>query len=165
MNPSYQSRLNFLLEKESLTKIFFGLTAIKILVTWILSAVVSFFDETLLFTPIDNKPPFVVFCATVLFAPFFETFIFQYGVFAIGERYKVHTNWLVVISTILFGFSHYYNLAYIFATLISGLFYAYFFAKIKWRGSTFIAYLFISLIHACNNLFGWCIMMIQQWPE
>ena len=154
-------QLEKFLERGSLYKVFFSATLIKILLTWILSAIISIYDETLLSNPIDNESSLFVFCVTILVAPLIETFLFQYSVFAIGDKYKAHTNLSIAVSTLLFGLAHHYNMVYVFATLLSGLFYAYLFAKIKRRESGFMACLIVALIHACNNLFGWCIIMIQ----
>lgn len=156
----YLVQLSNFLETGSLSKVFFFATLNKILLTWILSAIISIYDETLLSNPIDNESPFFGFCVTILVAPLIETFLFQYSVLAIGDKYKAPTNLSIAVSALLFGLAHHYNMVYIFATLLSGFFYAYLFAKIKRRESGFMACLFVASIHACNNLYGWCIMMI-----
>lgn len=89
---------------------------------------------------------------TCILGPFFETLIFQSLVKFILQKIKGLKNnkiIIILISSILFGADHYYNIAYIFKAFISGIFYAYSYTLYKDKDQHPI--LVVTIIHSLHN--------------
>lgn len=104
------------------------------------------------FIDLMKNDPITYILVLVIIAPFLETLIFQALVIEIVLKVnKKAVKWAIVLSALVFGLAHSYNIFYVFATFIIGLFYAwlYVFFKLHRKEN---AFLFVSLIHLTNNL-------------
>ncbi|WP_165799102.1 CPBP family glutamic-type intramembrane protease [Sphingobacterium corticibacter] len=115
------------------------------------------FDESLLRNPIEDNAKCVIFFITLLIAPFFETFIFQYLVFYFGRMFRQKKITTILLSTLFFALAHQYNLIYFFVTVVAGAYYACTFFYIEKKSSNFTSFLFVSLLHALNNFIAFII--------
>lgn len=93
------------------------------------------------------------FFSVVVLAPLFETFLFQYMVFVLLSKMKIIGNssfLIIIISSLLFGISHWYSFAYVVMASFIGvvLMYAYLFYSSKPSK----AFWSVVLIHALHNL-------------
>lgn len=145
-------KLEYFFNKVSLQKLFCLLLCIKLLITGFLSFVVTAIDDKLLHNPIEESDNYAVFFVSVLFAPFIETLIFQSLIFYLGRKFTLSDSLIILLSTLLFALTHQYNLVYFLVTVFSGFFYAYTFLYLSKRENNFTAFLFVSSIHAVNNL-------------
>jgi hypothetical protein len=132
-----------------------------LVITGLLSVVVTAIDEKLLHNPIEESANYIIFFVSVLFAPFIETLIFQSLIFYIGRKFNLNDSLIILLSTLLFAFTHQFNLAYFLVTVISGFFYAYTFLYLSKRENNFTAFLFVSAIHAVNNLVAFSVDYIS----
>jgi len=146
------SKFEYFFKTVNLPKLFCLLALSKLLITGFLSLVVTSIDEKLLSNPIDESSNYVVFFVSVLFAPFIETLIFQSLIFSVGRKFNLKDSLIIFLSTILFASIHYYNLAYFLVIVFLGFFYSFTFSYISKRENNFTAFLFVSSIHAVNNL-------------
>lgn len=145
-------KIEYFFKTVNLPKLFCLLALSKLLITGLLSFVVTSIDERLLSNPIDESSSYVVFFVSVLFAPFIETLIFQSLIFSVARKFNLKDSLIILLSTMLFASIHYYNLAYFLVMIFSGFFYSYTFSQISNRENNFTAFLFVSSIHAANNL-------------
>jgi uncharacterized protein len=91
----------------------------------------------------------------LIIGPFIETIIFQtFTIFIVQNILKIfnikYSVIPIVISGLLFGISHWYNLPYIILMSIRGVIYAWFFIIIQKRPEN--ATLIIFIVHSLNNL-------------
>ncbi|MBP3943807.1 CPBP family intramembrane metalloprotease [Sphingobacteriaceae bacterium WQ 2009] len=142
-------------DKLDLTALFFVFLAIKFFLSWLFGQIIYSVFPNKLSHPLSEAPAYEFFTAIVLFAPIFETFIFQFLFFYLGEKLKLKSSFIVIISAVLFAISHHTSLAYIVLTLFSGLFYNIIYLKIKNKYKAGIAFLFIVGIHALYNFVVW----------
>lgn len=85
-----------------------------------------------------------------ILVPIIETFFFQYLIINICKKYIKNKNWLIIIiSSLFFAFSHYYNVIYIFYMFIVGFFLAY--TYILYEKKCFHPFLVVTIIHALRN--------------
>ena len=139
-------KINLLFKRYGIGPIFFACIIVKI---------ISFLFSDPLEHSISTLPAYEAFAAAVLFTPFFETFIFQFLLFYAGEKWKLKNSQIIIISSILFAISHNSSLAYVILALLSGIFYNSVYFKIKEKYGTYIAYFFITGIHAIYNCLVW----------
>ena len=85
----------------------------------------------------------------LIVAPLFETYIFQDGVFKILKG-KMRDSFIIFISALLFGLSHFYDLFYTMNTFLIGLVFAV--AYRNWEGNNINKFWMIVIIHAMYNL-------------
>jgi len=97
-------------------------------------------------------PLIIFFLITVIFVPFMETLIFQ-GLIIELIRLKVKKTarfgLSIILSALLFGLSHPYNLYYIIITFLSGLFLALSYYLCLYRKQSSI--LTVMIIHGVLN--------------
>lgn len=148
-------QIEYFFKTVSLQNLFFLLVFGKLFITGLLSYLVTVIDEKYLHNPIEEEPNYMVFFASVLFAPFIEALLFQSLIFYLGKKFRLKNSLIIVVSTLAFALTHHYNLIYFSVTIFSGLFYACTYSYISKRESTFIAFFFVSSIHAINNLTAW----------
>jgi hypothetical protein len=89
------------------------------------------------------------FFITVIIVPVIETFLFQYLIFTILDYYKIDKKYIILISGIIFGFTHYYSPFYIFYTIIVGFLYAYIYLLCQLRKE--YPFLIVLMIHGLYN--------------
>lgn len=76
----------------------------------------------------SNGPEAGAWIATVLVAPFFETFLFQRLPFNLMQNWSLTRNkygLYILVSSVIFGLCHYYSLQYMIITFAGGLVLAY----------------------------------------
>lgn len=89
---------------------------------------------------------------TCILAPFWETLKYQAFIIYVLQEIKIIKNnniVIILISAILFGSMHYYNVAYIFTASIAGIFLAYSYVVYKDKDQHPIWV--VTIIHALNN--------------
>lgn len=101
-----------------------------------------------------------VLFASVILAPVFETFIYQFSVIKIIGWLMKNTIWsffiAIPVSAFLFALSHPFSIYYQINTLLVGLLYATIFFIAQYR-KDWPAFLVVIVLHASWNLFA-CIM-------
>lgn len=157
-----KSQIEYFFKTVSLQNLFFLLVFGKLFITGLLSYLVTVIDKKYLHNPIEEEPNYTVFLASVLFAPFIETLLFQSLIFYLGKKLRLRNPLIIAVSTLAFAITHHYNLIYFSATIFSRFFYAYTYSYISKRESTFIAFLFVSPIHTINNLTAWLLDILSQ---
>lgn len=110
-------------------------------------------------TQFDELSPAALLFGAVFFAPIIETFIFQFGVIEIGikilERIRdLSIHWFVpgIVSALLFGLAHQYNLNYVLVTFLMGLLLAGIYYYTRQRFGASMAFVMCSAVHGLNNL-------------
>ena len=105
---------------------------------------------------------FEVFLISVIFGPLIETFIYQFLIIEILSKFKVNTNIIIGISTIIFALSHNYNIIYILVIIFPGVLYAsyYIYLKVEKKHSPF---LMIFVLHALSNLVAFVLDDVLGW--
>lgn len=89
---------------------------------------------------------------TCILAPFWETLKYQAFIIYVLQQIKIIKNnniVIILISAILFGAMHYYNIAYIFTASIIGIFLAYSYVLYKDKDQHPIWV--VTVIHALHN--------------
>lgn len=97
-----------------------------------------------------------------IFAPFVETFLFQYLPFILVNRLFNHKNrffFYLIISSPIFGYMHDYNIFYFFIGCLVGFILSFFFYIAKLRKQS--ALLQVTIIHALNNLLALLITIFR----
>ncbi|MFP4621479.1 MAG: CPBP family intramembrane glutamic endopeptidase [Bacteroidales bacterium] len=101
-----------------------------------------------------------VLFASVLLAPIFETFIYQFSVIKLFRWIVKKTLWnfsiAIPVSAVLFSISHSYSIYYQINTFLIGILYAVIFYLAQYR-KDWPAFLVVVVLHASWNLFA-CIM-------
>ncbi len=99
--------------------------------------------------PFSNTSVFSKLLVTVLFAPILETFIFQHLIISAFYS-KKNLKFIVFISALLFGLSHFYNLAYVINTFFTGIVLAL--SYILWNYKKINAFWGTAIIHSLHNM-------------
>jgi len=109
-------------------------------------------------TLFDNKPMFVKFILFIIMGPFLETIIFQYLPYQIlanllkGRNKKII---IIIISALLFSFTHWYGIFYFLYALVIGLILMFSYLSRLEKGDSFQA---ILIIHTLFN----CIVFLER---
>ena len=99
----------------------------------------------------------------IIIAPIIETLLFQFGVFKLMQLNKftrdkyVH---YIIISSLLFGLEHWYNLRYIIFAFSAGLPLAY--TYYLYHKNPIKAFRFTALVHSLHNLTGLLIFYFRR---
>ena len=144
-----------LFNRLNLAPLFFICLVIKFILSGLFGKIVSLLFPNQLEHSISKLPPYESFAAAIVFAPFFETLIFQLLLFFAGEKLRLSNSHIVIISSILFALSHHTSFAYVVVALLSGLFYNIVYLHIKEKYETVVAFFFIVGIHAIYNFVVW----------
>lgn len=123
----------------------------------VISVIFNFFlgEEVFEIDSLKEASLTVIFLATVILAPLIETFIFQFliieGTLRVLKKSSFKKYIAAVLSALLFGLTHYYNIYYIGYAFLSGIIFAgiYFYAKGR-KGLN--PYWVVVSIHAVGNL-------------
>lgn len=95
----------------------------------------------------------------ILFAPLFETFIYQFSIIELAHTYikKYYTNYIAIfISATLFAFSHLYNIHYFIYSFLIGVNFALIYIVAKKRKDVNPVLLLFS-VHSITNSIGFTI--------
>ena len=105
----------------------------------------------------SNIPAYQILLIIVI-APLLETAIFQSSIIKLSRVFIKNNLIVIVISSFLFGLSHYYNLSYVFRTILIGFFLSLFYTIMHKKRSS--AFLRTVLLHSCWNLFTLALSLI-----
>lgn len=96
--------------------------------------------------------------------PIVETLIFQTLIFYLCEEMikdkKIKFFIFIIIASILFGFSHFYNYYFIVSALVSGIILSYSFLDFYKRFNIFSATIGVSIVHSLSNFLIYIIKLI-----
>lgn len=90
---------------------------------------------------------------TSIIVPIIETFIFQFGIIRILEKFEITKNkpvFMILISAIVFSLNHTYSYAYILDTFLVGVLLAYSFLIYANKNKN--PFLVVCVIHSVRNL-------------
>lgn len=86
----------------------------------------------------------------IIFAPFFETFIFQSCITKLAFKFIKSSKIVSIVSAMLFAFAHLYSLKIFIEGFVVGLIFVYYYLSLKKIGKD--AFLLVSLIHMIINI-------------
>jgi membrane protease YdiL (CAAX protease family) len=92
---------------------------------------------------------FKIILMGVLLAPIIETFIFQ-KLFFDFLRHKIKVRFIILISALCFGFSHFYDLVYVINTFFIGIILSIAYAL--WKKKNITPFWIVVIIHLLHNL-------------
>lgn len=87
-----------------------------------------------------------------MITPLVETFLYQYlpiNILGKSEKLLERSYVIIIVSAILFGLAHTYDIVYVFRTFIIGLFLAY--TYVIYQKKSFSPFLMVCIIHAIQN--------------
>lgn len=94
---------------------------------------------------------FYVAAVGCVLAPIIETFIFQFSIIRIAKTtFGLSSFKAIILSSILFGLSHYYNIYYVFFAFLVGIVLSYAFIVRDFEGGK--GFFMVLLLHALRNL-------------
>jgi membrane protease YdiL (CAAX protease family) len=91
---------------------------------------------------------FLLFCVIV---PPIETYFFQKLFYDYFVKHKKSKVLLIVLSSVVFGFFHFYSISYVIIAALNGVLLIY--TYIIWQEHKISKYLIVTVIHAFHNLF------------
>ncbi len=100
----------------------------------------------------------------VIIAPIIETLIFQHLVFLIFRKWihiKNKYGWAILVSSILFGLGHMYNVIYIIFAFLQGLTLAY--CYYFYKRNIVKAFWSTAIVHAIHN--GMVVLVAVNFPD
>lgn len=114
------------------------------------SVIANYFNPELTSTGLRFSSLIEEFIIVVIVAPILETIIFQYLIIETLLNLKLATLPCVIISALLFGVSHWYNLAYVIVLTIVGFIFAYYYVALRHQ-SYYNKLTLVILLHALSN--------------
>ena len=106
---------------------------------------------------VDHFEKLGQFFLSVALGPLFETFVFQFSIIQIVRLLIKKAKWAMLISVplsaLLFSLNHYYFPAYMVATFLTGLIYAFAYYIARYRRDL-PAFLVVAILHSFWNLFA-----------
>lgn len=147
-----QRKLDHYLKSKSYINLFFLFFVVKLTFLTVTSIIATKIDPNLTANPIDGENIIYIFAMLVIVAPVLETFIFQSAVIEVGFEFKLRRRLLVLISSLLFAFSHYYNWVYVGIMFFIGFIFAYSYMIVRSKFDITKATLFVISLHAMSNL-------------
>lgn len=142
------------LENKKIIQFFFLLLLFKITNGYIFSYINNrFFNlENAIFEKFSENE--ILFIA-VVFAPIFETLIFQFFLYRLLNQIGIkNTLIIIILMSVAFSQAHWYHWLYVVATFISGLILNYFYLYIHKKKNELIAVLLTIALHSSYNLYG-----------
>lgn len=142
------------LENKKIIQFFFLLLLFKIFNGYIFNYLNNtvFHLENAIFEKIPENEMFFL---AVVFAPIFETLIFQLFLFRLLNKMRIkNTLIIVILMSVAFSQAHWYHWLYVVATFINGLFLNYFYLYIHKKKNELIAVLLTIVLHSSYNLYG-----------
>ena len=149
------------LKLTQLTKTNFVFSAILLCLvfSYIISYAMHLFNpETLDIDYLNNKSIPVKFILTVIVTPIIETLIYQYAIIEIVFRIlkSNKTTIAILLSSVIFGLSHFYSITYITATFILGLLFSCVYVIARKRNDV-NPYWLLTVIHGSINLMAFIV--------
>lgn len=129
--------------------LFFVLTSVSLSYFFLLVAFLTNQPEAFNRVDLDHLNTQESFWLIVLFAPLFETFIFQFSIIKLLKFLFNNYYFGIIISAILFGINHSFSVLYIINATLLGILFGYVFVlSIRRNGFPFWT---VFLIHALVN--------------
>jgi hypothetical protein len=150
MRRAYQTFNGFLLARSYLFQV--AIFYLSSFLFAIVSLPLLFLADEIAKDKHSGPNPTHIFTALIV-APVVETLIFQLLIFKIFERAELGEKkylWIILISSFLFGLSHFYSFDYIIVTIFKGFVFAYTFYF--YRTNSTKAFWTTTLIHCMHNL-------------
>lgn len=107
---------------------------------------------------------FETFIFAIIIAPLFETLFFQFLIiYQTFESYKgrFQKQIAILISSLAFGLSHFYNFYYFLFAIVGGYLLAFNFCYFKGKTNYFSAIFYILIIHALSNFYVFLIKTFE----
>ncbi len=145
--------------KISLKKFILFSILINLLIAFCISFIMSFLEEGVFDIDfLKNKSLAFIFILTVIIVPIIETFLFQFLIIEICIRFLKKKKEIIAIltSALIFSICHYYNFLYIISIFFLGIVFSSFYILAKKR-SDINPFIFLTLIHAINNLLAFIV--------
>ncbi len=144
-----------------------GMIFIDIVLLFLLSISITYTqgDEVFDLEFLSGESLSSIFFLVVIFAPIFETFLFQLliieTVLFVWRKLDLQNSMLfsVIISGFAFGISHAYNIYYISVTVFMGILYGLFYFVAKGH-KELNPFLIVCIIHSISNLVGF---VVDDW--
>lgn len=120
--------------------------------SWVTATIAHKFDPSLVLLESDQtKSLTYTFWVSVVIIPIVETLLFQFGIIELLQKLKLRLIYSVVVSAIVFGFAHFYNIPYILSMVVVGFIFAYYYAALRHQGK-WRAVLWVTDVHMLGNL-------------
>lgn len=103
---------------------------------------------------------FEIFILVVIFAPLFETLIFNLFTQRILFKFCKNFYFIIFFSSLIFGFGHYYSFIYFLYGILAGFILNLFYYLQKEKFNEKKSFLLTSLLHAFYNFTGFIILEI-----
>lgn len=143
---SISKRLLNLIERLTIFKLIIGAYFINFFVS-VLFGYVLFPEQDA--NP-NQLPDNIYFIASIIVAPFLETWLVQYTIMEYGYKWTKQYGPGILVSIIVFSVLHHYSVPYMLKTLVTGTVYTsvYFVCMLrKWNG-----FLWTSMVHMLHNI-------------
>ena len=151
------------LKNLSTLKFIITITFCTFLVSLAFGCLVSILNVPISDTDVISNSSFIEqFIVTVIIAPLIETLINQYAIIKILRKLNILENRnliIILISAILFGLGHTYNLQYVIHTFFIGILLAYSFVIYEKKESS--PFWTVCAIHSLRNLTIFIIIQIS----
>lgn len=134
-------------------------TVLSFLVSFLLNVVIYLIGietEHVLTPSLKHSGIFKIILMGVFLAPIIETFIFQKLLFDFLSD-KIKVRFIILISALCFGFSHFYDLVYVINTFFIGIIFAI--AYTLWKKRNITPFWIVVIIHLLHNLI---ILLVQM---
>lgn len=137
--------------KEHNFKYFILFFFIVVLFGSISSILATYYDPKLTAHPVNEFPIYEHVLLGLFLVPLLETLIFQYFIIELLFRLKVGPLLTILISAVLFGLSHSFNLIYILVTVVLGFVFSLYYSMLRSQGGGYKFWL-VALLHSSWNL-------------
>tara|TARA_B110000114_G_scaffold22039_1_gene21000 strand:+ start:1245 stop:1751 length:507 start_codon:yes stop_codon:yes gene_type:complete len=141
----------YFLKKRGKIPLFFSIFIIDLVFHLAVSCIITIYNPEILDVFDENMSLTEIFIFTVIIGPIIETFLFQYLIIEVLFFFKrIKINTIIIISSLSFSLTHYYNFIYILVTFLSGIIYASYYLYLKEEKQRF-PFLYICLFHSLYN--------------
>ena len=119
---------------------------------FVTAVIANYFNPELTESGFQSSSLLEELVAVVIVAPVLETIIFQFIIIEALLKLKLETLPCIIISALLFGVSHWYNLAYVGVATVVGFVFAYYYLALRHQRN-YNKLTLVILLHALSNLF------------
>ncbi|QIH32279.1 MULTISPECIES: CPBP family intramembrane glutamic endopeptidase [Sphingobacterium] len=99
---------------------------------------------------VANVPKWLLFVIMVIFAPLFETIVFQFVALELLLKLKISPSIAIVVSTVIFALFHNYNIPYMGYILLTGWILPYYYMALRDQGKS-NKIVFVFMLHLIGN--------------
>lgn len=142
-------------------KYFLAILIVYLLFKITSATIATYIDPTLTDSPYAKYGLVETFILLVVVAPLVETMLYQFAIIEILLKIRTPPWWCIIISALVFGFSHWYNFAYVVVTFVDGLMLAYYYFKLRPQNYT-NKVLWVMLLHASANIVAYVYNHVWQ---